>query len=669
MEMVEFHKHPLLPVTRFSFGSCKGCSSFGYIYGGYRCNELGCEEYVYHKECAELLPEINHSSHPDHPLKLLIRDRDSACNRCGDSFKNGYFCSICDVKLDIRCAKGPTPLLILEKTNLHDHPLHLGKKSIYESGYDRKCKACDTLVYSEIGLCYKCYECKLVFHEECDKFFPEANHTSHPQHPLKLLSYKAAPKYADKKCLLCGMGFDQRLHHCDICNFSICSRCMSNPPPLVVVSRTTHEHQLHLFPRRMDFTCNACGMQGNRSPYFCLQCNFMIHRKCIDLPRVININRHNHRISYTRRLGHGDWKCGVGLCSKKVDGFYGAYSCSKCPKDVFHASCATRNDVWDMIELEGTPEEPEEPPFVVIDDNTIKHFSHDHNLRINKDGGMLHESILCQACVFQICSELFYNCEECDFILHEKCANLPRKKRHLCDSLPFTLDTNSEGEASKCYLCRQDFTGFRYMCLNRDIVLDVRCSSLSEPFVHESHQHPLYYTGGYCMSKCTACGDCTNREIYSALFNCDQCDFRLGFKCAILPHKVMRYKYDDHPLCLSYSESSVDGEYYWCEACETKVNPRKWFYTCKDCGVALHISCVVGDVSYVMPGSVLSVARLAGGLKFYDGEVVPNTSICRPICTVCNSRCKLPSILQCNPRSTIFLQLSMTGYVCSLGCH
>ncbi|KAF3579280.1 hypothetical protein DY000_02035699 [Brassica cretica] len=212
--------------------------------------------------------------------------------------------------------------------------------------------------------------------------------------------------------------------------------------------------------------------------------------QCIDLPRVININRHDHRISYTRRLGHGEspWKCGV--CRKKVDGFYGAYTCSKCSTFVVHARCATRKDVWDNVELEGMPEEEVIAPFEVVDDSTIRHFSHDHNLYINKDGQILHENIVCEACVFQIGSESFYSCRKCDFILHEKCANLPRKKRHVCSNLPFTLNTVSR--LGICCLCGKRFSGFRYESYNssRKTTLDVQCGSISEPFVHESHPHP-----------------------------------------------------------------------------------------------------------------------------------------------------------------------------------
>ncbi|KAG7579763.1 Zinc finger PHD-type [Arabidopsis thaliana x Arabidopsis arenosa] len=538
MEKVELpiHKHPLLPFTRFSRDKCKVCGSYGYIYGGYRCNEFGCPEYVYHKACAESLPEINHSSHPDHPLKLLPSDEESACSQCRLMFKDGYnyICSICDFKLDLCCAKGSDPLLVLENSNLHEHPLELFVVKNSTLPF-RSCKTCEFPVL-ENDLCYECHSCEYVIHTECAKFFPEANHTSHPQHPLKLLTFEAAPAYADMMCLLCGVKFDQlhkRLHHCDVCNVSICRPCMKNPPPVHVESPRTHEHQLHLVPRCISFTCNACGTQGDRSPYFCLQCNLMIHRQCIDLPHVININLHDHRISYTRRLGHGEWKCKV--CRKKVDGFYGAYTCVKCPSFAVHSLCATREDVWDMRELEGMPEEEDNAPFEVIDDNTIKHFSHDHNLQINKDGNgrILPENIVCEACLLQILSEPFYSCEQCNFILHEKCANHPRKKRHVCDNQPFTLVIDTHDKFDPCWLCNQHFTGFRYA--TPCITIDVRCAAVSDTLEHGSHQHPLYYCGTFDYKPCSRCG---NEDV--CFFRCDECDYILDGKCALFPTKVMK---------------------------------------------------------------------------------------------------------------------------------
>ncbi|KAJ0232639.1 hypothetical protein HA466_0288800 [Hirschfeldia incana] len=642
MEEIEipFHEHLVRPTTRFLFGRSCGayCTNhFGTVYGGYRCNEPGCDK-VFHKECAEALPEIINSFHPEHPLELIHKVwYSNACSLCQQKFGIGYRCSICYFQIDMKCARIPPPLVISENSCLHEHPLKLS----HGEPSDSNCAVCGSTIGDYY---YRCHQCKFAIHLRCVDDAPEAYHTSHPEHPLKSISY--LPDYADIKCLLCGDEFEEsdawymknkKPHHCDVCNFSICGGCKRKPPPVCVVSSTTHEHQLHLVPRRMDFTCNACGTLGDRSPYFCLQCNFMIHRECIDLPRVININRHDHRISYSRRLGHGEspWKCGV--CRKKVDGFYGAYVSSKVPSFVVHSRCATRRDVWDMVELEGMPEEEEIPPFEVVDDTTIRHFSHDHNLHLNKDGEILHENIVCEACVFQIGSESFYSCGECNFILHEKCANLPRKKRHVGNNQPFTLETVSC--LQKCYLCDKRFSGFRYESnwSFGTLTLDVRCGSISEPFVHESHPHPLYYV--------------------SNKLSCDECVFSLEFKEALLPKKVTRNRYDDHPLFLSYGESNVNGE-YWCEACEAKLDPKEWFYTCNDCGITLHVPCVVGDFSYIKHG--IEVTYEEEGC-FVEACSASNTSICRPFCVGCASRCMLPSILK----------ISMSGgfvYLCSIKC-
>ncbi|KAF8079729.1 hypothetical protein N665_1004s0013 [Sinapis alba] len=657
VELPQLHEHPLIPFNRFVPVRCDLCiklfsESDVTIYGGYRCNELGCERAVFHKDCANPLKEINHSYHPDHTLKLIIPTFPLFCSQqhtcfCGRRFKVGYSCSMCDFKLDLECAMRPEPLVLPENSYGHEHPLKVVSEPMRlfcnKKGL-KICKACGMYVNLTFPH-YSCQECEeFVIHLNC---FPEAYHTSHPQHPLK--SFRGQfPGYADEKCLLCEKEFDQerhQLHHCYVCNVSICRECIRRPPPVDVECLKTHEHQLYLVPRLIDFTCNACGTKGNRSPYFCLPCNFMIHRECIDLPRVIYINRHDHRISYTPRLGHGEWKCRV--CRKKVDGFYGAYSCSKCPSFAAHARCATRNDVWDMVEREGTPEEEEEiESYKVIDYNTIRHFSHDHNLRFNNDGMTLLENTLCKACVFQIGSEPFYICkqQQCDFILHEKCANLSQKKRHVRNNLPFTLRTDSHF-TFRCQLCCQDSTGFRYES-GPYVTIDVRCASISDSIKHESHPHPLYYS----TSDNTPCSRCEKKICF--VFRCDECeDYILDAKCATLPKKVMKNRYDDHPLFLSYGDMNVD-EKYWCEACETKVDPKRGFYACKDCGVVLHISCLFGDVSYLMPGSLLST----------NEEVVSNTSICRPVCYVCSSRCKLSSVLKVSKGEDVV-------YMCSPECR
>lgn len=111
--------------------------------------------------------------------------------------------------------------------------------------------------------------------------------------------------------------------------------------------------------------------------------------------------------------------------------------------------------MWDVLDLDGVPEEVEDiKPFKVNEDGTITHFAHEHNMSLNKDGIALEERILCGACVRPISSNSFYNCSDCDFVLHETCANLPKKKRHFLRCKPFLLNPNEIG-TMKCDACLQ----------------------------------------------------------------------------------------------------------------------------------------------------------------------------------------------------------------------
>lgn len=150
-----------------------------------------------------------------------------------------------------------------------------------------------------------------------------------------------------------------------------------------------HEHQLALFPRHASLTCNVCALSDSISPiYMCPPCDFVVHLKCINLPRVIRISRHPHRICYKQSFDEGNLFCSV--CCRKIDNYYGGYSCVKdgCLYAA-HSRCATRRNVWDGLDLDGEPEEIEEEiadPFVRISHGIIQHFHHEqHHMRLDED--------------------------------------------------------------------------------------------------------------------------------------------------------------------------------------------------------------------------------------------------------------------------------------------
>ncbi|CAF2034755.1 BnaA09g00650D [Brassica napus] len=543
-------------------------------------------DFFLHKECGELTEFIiDHPAHPDHTLRLQ-GIRGHVCDICERKIKNLCYrcCDVCQFDLDLHCAKYPPPDVI-DNFETHSHKLTLVKKNTV---FDSK------LLTREIG---------------------------------------------------------ELFYHCSSCNFTVGFHCVLNPPQKSLVDPKVHDHQLTLLPRLDSFTCNACGLKGDRSPYACFDCGFMIHQDCLGLPRVININRHDHRVSRTSVLGDAAMNSVCGVCRKKVDWTCGGFSCKRCPGYVVHSKCATRDDVWNGEELEGVHEEEEDTePYVVIDDNTIRHFSHEeHNLRrIHGNGIMYEEQKRCKACTHPIGLKSFYGCIDCDFYLHQKCAECPKTKRHVLHNDRLTLVTNEELADFLCKGCDLKYNGFMYK--HGDIELDVLCGSISEPFVHPSHpHHPLYYMPTEDREICNGC----NRKELRVL-RCIEidCVFVLDFKCATLP-QVVKHRVDDHPLSLCYGEEEEASGKYWCDICERETNPKEWFYTCKDQRASLHTKCVLGDLARFMPRSVV---------KFQNRsfEVVLNKSVTRPFCSKCKSRCIYPIILK-------LLGISETSF-CSFEC-
>ncbi|CAH2035921.1 unnamed protein product, partial [Thlaspi arvense] len=648
------HEHVMIPWNDLRKGDC--CGRLEAISDGYYCKT--CDFFV-HKECGDSSEYIQNPSHSIHTLRLQSAPY-KPCGLCGRDIVNlGYTCDICEFFMDLRCVRYPPPDDIYIP-DTHCHKLTLLKEEKYCNLLGNylfmimfECGAnCGEIAN---GFPYKCHECDLTFHVDCvwhtgeAKHQSEINHSFHSLHPLKL--FKGEPQdYSDGKCRLCGRKVedDKLFYHCSSCNFTLDMRCVLNPPAQALVDLKTHHHQLTLLPRLVSFTCNVCGLNGDRSPYVCVPCVFMIHKDCFRLPRLININRHDHRVFRTSLLGVVGSVCGV--CRGKVDWTCGGYSCHKCPGYVVHSKCATRKDVWNGKELQGIPEETEDiEPYVIIDDNTIQHFSHkEHNLRLNTEGILCEESKRCIACVHPILlDQSFYYCMVCDFILHKNCAELPIKKWHVLHNDRFTLDTSKLGRFS-CVACRGDSNGFRYQVGEEE--LDVRCGSVSEPFNHPSHpQHTLYFMSKDVELLCHGC-----YTAKSPVLICieDGCGFVLDFKCATLP-QVIKHRVDDHPLSLCFGEKA-NGK-HWCDVCEKEIDPRKWFYTCKDQRACLHTNCVLGDFKGLMPGSTVEICDR-------PFEVVLNNSICRPFCWYCKSRCMPPIILKMHGCSNTYICSSLCNF-------
>ncbi|XP_010425520.1 PREDICTED: uncharacterized protein LOC104710585 [Camelina sativa] len=617
---LEGHTH-LVSLINYAVGfECHACDrSYG---AGFSCGEC---KFAIHMDCQYLFrfqEILDHPSHAGHCLKLLTAGApdhtDPKCHLCSRNTKRLlYHCFDCKLNLDIDCMIDHICARAHLNMSWHHHPL-----IILDLGSRMFCNFCND--GGKRG--YLCPRCRLVIHKGCVSVFdsPEIIHPSHVRHPLKLIT-NGAPDYTDRKCHVSGDNAGNLLYHCDICKFNLNMRsAVIKPTPATLSNMKVHEHTLTLMPRLISFVCDACGTDGDRSPYVCLQCDFMVHQNCAHLPRVIHVNHHDHRVSYKYPLGLRELKCGV--CWEEIDWSYGAYLCSLCPCYALHSLCATRGDVWDGKELDGVREKFEDTkPFKRNRNNTITHFAHEHKLMSLNKGE--EESSLCGACVRPIGSYTFYKCSKsvCSFILHETCADLSKKKRHFLSPTPLALNLYNKSHTGSCTACHQAFCkGFIYSASPWNF--DLLCSSITVPFIHGSHEHHLLYLklqyGN--VKTCQSCGFDEDRVV----IGCKKCDYYLDFRCATLPVTLSLPRYDDHPLTLCYGDEKASGK-YWCDICERETNPKTWFYTCEDCGITLHVFCVVGDIRYAQQG---------GKIQF-DFKLRPNNASSRPFCHECGCRC------------------------------
>ncbi|KAL0719948.1 hypothetical protein Bca4012_069272 [Brassica carinata] len=313
--------------------------------------------------------------------------------------------------------------------------------------------------------------------------------------------------------------------------------------------------------------------------------------------------------------------------------------------------------LWNGVELEGIPETSEDTvPLKVMGDNLIRHSMHEkHNLLLLKDYDMVgddYERLQCEACVSPIGFGPVYSCQECRFFLHEKCAHLPMKKNLVFGPTPYKLEYHQGRVRYYCKLCGILYGGFTYKSPGTwpYPIVDVRCGSISEPFVHNGHLHPLYFLKTTKKRNCNAC----RRDRDGYMLNCSACGFDLCLYCATLPEKIWHIS-DEHPLTLYYSGKEATGK-NWCEVCEMELDSRKWFFTCSDCGVTLHVRCVLGDFSRLTPNCSISFLRRK------DYLVILNNQTSRPFCSHCHDRCKAPIILQYKGDN------EHNEYVCSISC-
>ncbi|XVF84440.1 hypothetical protein PTKIN_Ptkin17bG0036900 [Pterospermum kingtungense] len=436
-----------------------------------------------------------------------------------------------------------------------------------------------------------------------------------------------------------GAGF---VYCCSPCKFVVHIECVSPSP---IIEDKSHQHPFTLIWRQSSFICDACGTEGNYVAYVCCTCSIIVHKKCISLPRVIKSKWHDHRIFHTYFLLEEDFESASDcvICHDEVNLEHGSYFCSDC-KIIFHVNCVTNEkgsyfvvsteteDEKSSKSLELLPDTTIESITCVIERNSggeatkVKHCKHIHDL-IMTDQIAKYDHKCCDGCTLPVLDS-FYHCSQCDFFLHKACAELPKMKHVWHHSCPQPLILVSD-DIFRCGICGEVSNGFGYKC---DECYDHTCflcviALTPGAQTSQGHEHPLFFYPTY-EGQCSACGD----EIKGA-FRCKDCNFALDWVCIRLP-TIARHKCDEHLLALTYHDDNNYLKHHYCDICEKKRDPNRWFFHCANCDTCAHVKCVLGKYPCIKLGSIYKKRDHPHPLTFVK------KSYYYPKCIKCDEPCE-----------------------------
>ncbi|GLT50179.1 hypothetical protein SLA2020_236850 [Shorea laevis] len=637
----------------------------------YNCSEC---DFCLHKSCAELPREINHPFHTSHPLILYDKRPEShpfyRCDSCRKRYKSGeelfvYHCSSCEFDLDLRCALLPNLITRdLQKSQhfSHQHPLFFIQNHHIEPR-DRSCSACEELI---LGPFYGCFFCLFFLHQKCFELPPEIKHPSHRKHPLTLF---ANPLAHHEKCCcrLCSKPCKGFIYYCSPCEFGFKPKYAFSDD---VIKSKNHEHPFSLFSRPISFICDACGTEGEYCiPYVCTACNLVVHKECISLPRNILITRHDHPISHIYYFLEEEQvnKMGCRICQNEINTEYGCYHCPSCDYFV-HVNCAMDKDIFiQEYVVTGENQNPNqinlgwligEPSITCVLRKKkigeeiiaieVKHFNHKCKLVLCDD---VKDEKCCEGCMRSI-STSFYYCAECNYILHKRCAELPRKTRHWASKSTCTLMSFF---SFRCNICCFISSGLGYNNDADGSIYCISCFLIPDTITTQGHRHRLFFDHKFTF-KCSICDDGHQKKgaFICRLKECDH--FSLDYTCLTSPNTA-QYKYDKHPLQLTYCDNiHHHSDQCVCDICEELRDPNEWFYYCGICDNSAHFLCVLGKNPFLKLGLIRKYGFHEHPLTFAKKDYFHDYLKC----SVCDKYCK-----------EVFLKCTQSGckYVIDWECR
>ncbi|XP_052483863.1 uncharacterized protein LOC105796405 isoform X2 [Gossypium raimondii] len=471
------HKHPLTLQFISEQLSCKICQVTvqlkGFVYGCSPC------KFVVHIECvSESLALVVEDKRHEHPFTLLLRGSSFICDACGiEGSYASYICCTCNIMVHKKCTSLPRII----KSKWHDHRLFHKYFLHVEDFRVRDCIICHDEVNIEHGS-YYCSECDVIFHVKC------------------AMKYKYSYEIVENE--------DEESPNESVSSITKVLE-WNDAGEATVIEHITHIHHLTLSDRVGEYDskcCDGCLLPISDSFYYCTQCDFFVHKVCVELPKVKQVWHHRCQSSLVLTSNEVFWCVACGYWSKAF-----AYKCEE---------CKARTCLRCIIAL--TPGA-----------HTCVGHKHPVFLYIENTGG-------CVACGCD--SNGCLRCKVCDFSLDHKCFSLPITSQHKNDQHLLSLaygDDNSYSESHFCDVCEEsrDPNLWFYHCATCDTSAHVNCVLGEHPFIklgsivevyEDTHEHPLTVVKKvYYYPNCSDCG----KPCLDLALECTGCNFIVHAGC------------------------------------------------------------------------------------------------------------------------------------------
>nr|XP_009606623.1 uncharacterized protein LOC104100954 [Nicotiana tomentosiformis] len=357
------------------------------------------------------------------------------------------------------------------------------------------CYFCETIIS---GMAYGCKRCRYFLHESCSEFPQLIEHLAHPGHQLTL---KYTPTFdSGYICKACHVGDNPALlfnfhYSCNLCDFAIHMGCASMP------CKVFHkETGLSLF--------YSNPLKNEAGPLLCDICNHSINK-------TNSWVYYDHSHNFITHFG----------CA--ADSIYGK------GKDDKSYIMGVKTG---LTNLDG-------------DDTSIVHyqkydegkkderFFHRHGLHLlDRSQDNIVKNHKCGICGLDLSTDKKKGCSTCDYIIHERCSQLPEKIQHPFHPHTLTLVPKKDGVEVQCNGCRQ------------------------------------------------SSGCHTN---YTVLYQCKICDFQLHPSCAACPRRLKKL---DLTLCYSFPYKNEVSKLF-CSYCSKVINKDQWLYYGRNKDEKRHITC------------------------------------------------------------------------------